>query len=198
MMHARPQSKDKRGSIRRQGAAQPEWLHVDVLRVHLLMHAHGHPHRCRLRWACQLEEDLGDSQQNIHIHCRIRTSASLVRHATMLLCVKMMAGGWVHFNAFLMPVMAITAWRSKPRRFRPPPNDRRPHPPYPAAPRSSYDPYPSEGDARKQPTSMALSSMRQAKACSCPCTSQCTTQLHTTLGHARCSIRPTWSTWSGR
>ena len=66
-----------------------------------------------------------------------------------------------------------------------------PTPPYPAAPGSSYDPYPSEGDARNQPTSMALSSMGQAKAHLCRCNSQCTNQLHTTLGHARCIIGPT-------
>ena len=44
MMYARPQSKDKRGSIRRQGAAQPEWLDVHVLRLHLLCNAHSQPH----------------------------------------------------------------------------------------------------------------------------------------------------------
>ena len=109
-MYARPQSNEKRGSIRRQCPAQPECLDLHVGR---------------------------ETQQNIYMDRRIRAYASLVGHATMLLCVKMMAGGCVHINAFLMLVMAITtpSVRSKPRRFRPPPNDRRPHPPLPRRPR---------------------------------------------------------------
>ena len=129
-MHARPQSKETRGSIRRQCPAQPECLDLHVGR----------------ETQQNIYMDLGeaappmfgrDTQQNIYMDRRIRAYASLVGHATMLFCVKMMAGGCVHINAFLMLVMAITtpSVRSKPRRFRPPPNDRRPHPPLPRRPR---------------------------------------------------------------